>query len=1008
MSNKKYTSKNSKNLKKKKKEINHNNECDKLSVTSTSYNLNEIDKSEKEFSINECKIEENITINEGKLEENMNYELTNDSIISNEKMNKFIKIEKIHNNNLVDHDKEKYYKSTNYMNISSDDLKNNKIEDEKKNFNLKNNNNNNNNNNRKFSNLKNKNNEITASDKLGKLKDILYDQLKKKNMTLDEKLRNKKNEKSKLEEVVKREGLELFRINKEIEDLEKKEQEVIESLQRIHCKKNIYLNENIELKKSYDNELMNLKKELSYYAEIYNKYNNSLLERNNLKKYYEFINANSKIRENMLSSDRQMKLKENKINKKENVISKLNHQINEIKNNNDIKKNLCKNEETEGKNLEKLISDGKKELLLLKNEKKSIVKKLNESINQMKKRDEAIDEINSKLNELKLNINDLEKNNEKLHREFVLEKEKKENFNMEFNILKNDLKKLKKKKEDIEKDIDEISTYNNKMRIELNKEKKNSEVICDEIKNINKDIMNKESSIKIIKNDISRNIDKIINVYTEEIKVNHFASKIKNEVSSIKENISKKENEIENYKNAIVRIKIQQILENTKIENMQKKMGKLENEFNEKNNILSNYENTIKKNHYIIENKQVEVDRLNEEFDKKNKKSDDFGKPVTSEIKIQKLNKQISYILKESRFLEKQWFLKQSNMVKIQNDNVKINDEIIKNKDLCVILDQKKCELQENLKNVHNIIKKLNKNILYIRLQLEKFASKNNETLDKIKKLEDDILKWNENLNIKAEGDKKKKENLQIEIDELKKEKMQYQQDLLDYENKILIFENKIIEERKLQEIIKEYIGNKDIIQLKKQIQQKNTIIENMKKQQNTILSSIQFALNKRNDLDNKKEIFQKNYESGVNVSFKIYHEISLIKKNFKVTKNKRKQLNNHLIEIIEIHNNLLKQEEDQKLNLKHLNEEYYAFEGILKIQNYQKKHRFQELLKFQKAMKNMNSFENLKIPYVQIKEKCSTYKKKLLIIKNKLESFNTENENYIKCISVILEWIIN
>ncbi|CRG99952.1 conserved Plasmodium protein, unknown function [Plasmodium relictum] len=994
MNNKKSIPKNEKKLKKKKKEIEYINKDDKLSDTLVSYNLNEIYKPEEKLNnLNECKLERGTTFSERKIEvENMNYEITSDSIFNNETTNEYIKVEEKHDN-FINY-KENDYKSTSYINVSTKNVKNNKREDTKKN-------------NNKIYNLKNIKNE-TAVDKLEKLKDILYDQLKKKNIILDEKLRNKKNEKSKLEELVKRGGLELYRINREIENLEKKEQEVIHSLQNLYCKKNMYLNENAELKKSYNDELMNLKKELNYYAEIYNKYNNSLLEQNNLKKYHEFINDNSKISENMLSSNKKMKLKEYKIDKKENIISKLNHQINEIKNNIDIKKDLCKNEETESNHLEKLISDGKHELLLLKNEKKNIVKKLNDSINQMKKRDEAIDEINNKLNELKSNINDLEKNNEKLQQEYITEKEKKEKINMEYNILKNDLKKLKTQKEAVEKNISEISSYNEKLKIELNKEKKSCGVICDEIKNINKEIMDKENSIKIIKSDISKNIDKIINIYTEEIKVSHFASKIKNEVSSIKENINKKENEIENYKNAIIRIKIQQILESTKIENMQKKMSKLEDEFNEKNNILLNYDNTIKKNHYLIEKKQVEVDRLNEEFDKKNKKSDDFGQPVTLEIKIQKLNKQISHILKESRFLEKQWFLKQSEMVKIQNENVKINDEIIKSKDLCVIFDQKKCELQENLKNIHNIIKKLNNNIIFIRLQLEKFAYKNSETLDKIKKMEDEILKWNENLNVKAEGDKKKKENLKIEIGELKKEKMQCQQDLLDYENKILILESKIIEEKKLQGIIKEYVDNKDIIQLRKQIQQKNAIIENMKKQQNTILASIKLALNKRNDLDSKKEIFQKNYESGVNISFKMHHEISLIKKNFKVTRNKKEQLNNHLMEITEIYNNLLKEEERQQLNLKNLNEEYSIFDGILKIQNFEKKHRFQELLKFQKAVKNLNSLENLKVPYSQIRESCSTYKRKLLIIRKKLESFKTENENYIKCISVILEWLIN
>ncbi|SBS83347.1 conserved Plasmodium protein, unknown function [Plasmodium ovale] len=849
------------------------------------------------------------------------------------------------------------------------------------------------------------------NNRMDRLRGILCDQLRKKKGILDEKLRTRAQEKSKLEDEVKKAGLELARVNKENEMLENKKKKLINSLRSLKLGKSNHIRENTELRNSYNNEMVNMKRELNYYVEIYNRLNNNLLELNNLKKYYEAISSSSKVSENVALANEGTKWREIKINKKENILIKMNYELNELKNDINIKKDMCKNEERELRNLERLIGDEKNELLILKKEKNDLGKMLNDSVHKMRKRDEAIYEINNKLEELKRNINDIEKSNEQMERESTIEREKKGKLLMEMRILKRDLNRVIQSKEGLEKDVEETKEYNKLITIEIEKEKKKLEEILDKVRNIHKDVRNREKKVKELKNEINQNIDKIIGMYTEEIKISHFSSKIKNDLACIKESITKKENEIENYKNGIIRIKIQQILENTKIENMEKKRNTINDEFNEKNDILTTYDTIIKKNHHLIENKQVEVDRLNEELDRKNKKncdSNNHGIPVTLEIKIKKLNKNISEILNESRLLEKEWFLKQSELIKIQNENSKINEDILKGNDICLILGQKKCELEEKFVHLQDEVKKLNKNIGYTRLQLERFETKNKDTVDKISNMENDLLKWNEHVHVKNEEYKMKKENLKIDIDKLKGEKEKHQQDLLDCENKILILENKIVEKKKLQGIVKEYTENKDIIQLKKKIQLKKGIIENMKKQQNVILSNIKLALNKRNDLDNKKELFQKNYQSGINVSFKIEHEISLIKKNVKATKGKRETVNGHLCQLTKEYDNLLKQMKDQQDYYLSLNRDYLTFDGIVKILNFEKKHRFQELLKFQNAVKNLHTLDISKMSYDQVRKSCSTFKKRLSAIKNKLERFGAKNEAYSQFISVLLEWLAN
>ncbi|KEG02020.1 conserved Plasmodium protein, unknown function [Plasmodium vinckei vinckei] len=871
-----------------------------------------------------------------------------------------------------------------------------------------------------YTNLMEGDKNILNNNRLSKLKDILYNQLIKKRKLLDEKLRVKIYEKNKLEESVNNLGLELFQINKENDDLEKREKELISSIQNIKSNKSKQISENKKVKREYNNELDSLKKEINYYSEIYNKYNNNLLELNNLKKYYESMENKTKVNENViLSQENRDKIKEIKINKRENIINKMNHEINEIQTYINIKKDLQKNSEIELKNLQVLTNDEKRELEIIQKNKNNIIKMLNDSINNMKKRDEVIDEIHKKLNTLKINVLELEKSNEQVKKENNIEKEKRDNLLMELKILKKKIHKIEKNRNELNKCVDDVSNFNDQIKIDIRNEQNKCENLNEKIKNINKNIQNNENKIKEMKNNINKEVDKIISVYTEKIKTSHFCSKTKNDIKNVKEDIIKKENEIENYKNLIIRIKIQQILENTKIENMENKRNKLNKEFNEKNNLLTHYDYIIKKNHYIIENKQTEVDRLNEELDKKISKKNFDGNnnqgssftstvPITLEIKIQKLNKEINEILKKSRMLEKDWFLKQSEMIKIQNENNQINEEILKGNDLHLILGQKKCELEENFSNLQNFVKKINKNILHIRLQLERFECKNNDMLEKVEKINNDILKWNENANIKKEKYKNIQNKLKNDIFKLKNDKDKYQQNLLDYENQILIFENKIREKKKLQEIIKQYEENKDIIYLKKQIQHKNEVIENLKKKQNSILANIKLALNKRNDLDDKKELFQKNFENGVNVSFKIQHEISMIKKDIKAKKKKRQNLYTHFDQITQSYENLISQIQEQQSYIHNLNQQYNIFDVVLKVLTYEKKHRFQELLKFQNAVKNVHTLQDTKNNYDIIKKNCSIYKNKIIAIKNNLKIFAAKNEVYEKLLFVLFEWLEN
>ncbi|KOB89445.1 hypothetical protein PFDG_04993 [Plasmodium falciparum Dd2] len=127
---------------------------------------------------------------------------------------------------------------------------------------------------------------------------------------------------------------------------------------------------NIQLSDIYNYDICSLKKEITTFSDIYKKYNNKLLELNNIKKYSEYILANTKVGQNIMSSrvnnNETNNITHNKINKKDNLLNKMNYQINDLLNDINIKKDMILHEEREIQNKKQLIEEEKKIYYTLK------------------------------------------------------------------------------------------------------------------------------------------------------------------------------------------------------------------------------------------------------------------------------------------------------------------------------------------------------------------------------------------------------------------------------------------------------------------------------------------------------------------------------------------------------------------------------------------------------------------------------------------------------------------
>jgi len=215
------------------------------------------------------------------------------------------------------------------------------------------------------------------------------------------------------------------------------------------------------------------------------------------------------------------------------------------------------------------------------------------------------------------------------------------------------------------------------------------------------------------------------------------------------------------------------------------------------------------------------------------------------------------------------------------------------------IMRKKIRNIQDNLKKLRNEMNKLNDGL-----------SKNQDSETKLK---------NENFNIQSEFMEKLKEleksnvNTELEIDQLKEEKAELLQSIVEAERQILLWERKIILEKEIQEALDPNIGQSEIQTLKKEIHRMELRLEELRKKQEDTIKEMERSVFKRDAIQLKytKSEHSEAKEKGPENQTQVNKQIQNLKNALsQATKNKGQ------------YENMLRQKQDEIDKINNLIEE--------------------------------------------------------------------------------------
>lgn len=360
-----------------------------------------------------------------------------------------------------------------------------------------------------------------------------------------------------------------------------------------------------------------------------------------------------------------------------------------------------------------------------------------------------------------------------------------------------------------------------------------------------------EANVMKFHTETKKLFEKLIDQKSEHTTIEKTANNLVKQTHKIGIDIEEKEIELENLNNEIARVRIDQLNTKAQIELLQGKRAEAINEQEEKKYLVITYEVQIKQGHDINEKKQHEVGRLNKLHDELMSKANDQGKNPL-ENKLINLIRETEELDKNSSELYREWIKKQTELVSRNNELDQLRENVTNLENKKTIMEQKKSRLNQNYLSFEREINSIKISLKGLQQEMNRLNDSLAVNADKKQKIE------NENVNLESEFVEKLKEmereaiKLEINIDNIREEKAELMNEIVECERQILLWERKFQLEKEMQETLDPNVGKSEIEELSKELHRMELKYQSLLKAQEKVNIEMLMAVNKKEDIELK------------------------------------------------------------------------------------------------------------------------------------------------------------
>jgi chromosome segregation ATPase len=339
--------------------------------------------------------------------------------------------------------------------------------------------------------------------------------------------------------------------------------------------------------------------------------------------------------------------------------------------------------------------------------------------------------------------------------------------------------------------------------------------------------------------------DAILRHMTEQSDLKRDAVQAQNVVQKVRDQIASKDRELSDLQNEVVRLRIDKLNIAGQSEKLDRGLKEIVEELHQKENLINQYEMQILRNNADIGKRQNEVDRLNRLYESLTsaQNGEDCG-PL--ERKIRALEARIDQTDATCQESQATWLKKQTELVSLTHACEKIEEGNTRTSAHIGVLTRKRDRTRNLLQATEKEIERLQIQIRALQREMSTLGAKlsahtgsSGVLVEGNIQFEAEILEALQNKEAEAAATESK-------VEELAELREQLADELMETEKAIMLCEKKLQLAKEMREALDPNYGAAELQAMRKEISRMELRLKQIKKQQQTILQEMEFALKRR------------------------------------------------------------------------------------------------------------------------------------------------------------------
>jgi len=249
---------------------------------------------------------------------------------------------------------------------------------------------------------------------------------------------------------------------------------------------------------------------------------------------------------------------------------------------------------------------------------------------------------------------------------------------------------------------------------------------------------------------------------------------------------------------------------------------------------------------------------LNKKYDDKRKQLEaeagDGDVAGPQEAKLKHMKRQIADLTKECEYMSKDWLQKQTQLLQVSTDTDQIKSNLSDQRNRKMVLEQKKIRIDGALEGHKKEIKELASNMKHLRFDMDRM----NTAMVKNDAKSDELSSTNQMMEMgfvqKLKEIETKCLNTERSIEQVRNDKTDMSQEVMEAERQVLLWERKILLEKEMQDALDPNQGQSESQAMRKEIHRMELRLEQLKRRQEQMIKEMERAIHKRDAISMKYE----------------------------------------------------------------------------------------------------------------------------------------------------------